>query len=75
MIYCDNDSCVWCKRDHRGDLRCTGIPVILKSCGSLIDHNVICGSYIEKDGSQKMEEVWPGRDSDGYFPGQYRRPK
>ena len=72
MIYCNNDTCVWCKRDYLGELRCTGHPIILQTRDSLMDHNVICGSYTKRDGPLEVPEIHPGRGPNGLFPGQLK---
>jgi hypothetical protein len=73
VIYCSNDTCEYCKRNHLGDLVCVGEPVLFPTRDSLFNHNIVCGSYIERNERQILE-LHPGRDQDGLFPGQLREP-
>lgn len=69
MIQCDNEKCLYAKRDHHGDLVCSSSP----SLQGVVDERLVCHTFKLRTGT--TEELQPGRNKAGLFPGQigYRR--
>jgi len=64
MIFCNAD-CQHSKLTYKGELVCLGDPV-LSSYGST--NRLLCGDFIKRSGPP--EELYPGKNKDGLFPGQ-----
>ena len=63
MIYC-NAECQHSKLTWEGESVCMSEPVL----ASYDSNRLSCGSFIERSGS--IEELHPGRNKSGLFPGQ-----
>lgn len=72
-VICENESCDYCRKHIDNKTYCAALMLhILPTCGSVIDRNVVCGSYKQRNEPQ-IKPYNEHMEPDGLYPGQIRR--
>ena len=71
VIYCQEESCRRCKKYYNGALVCEESDISLDQTGKHMSGGILfCNQY--KETEEAVEELHPGREKDGMWPGQIR---
>ena len=72
MFPCADETCRHCYKSHEGWTVCNHEQPIIVRLPDLCPGLLQCATYKLRTGS--IEDLYPGRDKDGLYPGQIRLP-